>query len=140
MSITINGKNLYGWFVISVIPVTNGAVNRVPAKRIKMLFAYLLFFDTMNNPTVSGIKNTTNTLSSLIEKTNAVNPNQNSFGFQSNPTSVWNDKRAIPIRIIIKNINAIIIFLCFGISELRIKKIDIGANNAIKVFEKIEST
>ena len=63
---TRNGKNLYGWFVKSVSPVTNGDINRVPTIRIWILFAYLLVFEIMNNPTITGSKNNTNTLSSLI--------------------------------------------------------------------------
>ena len=81
----------------------------------------------MNNPIVTGSKNNTNRLSILIPKANAVNPNQNSSQFHSNPTLDCVVDTTIPIRKIIKIVNPIIVFLCFEISEVIMKNIDIGA-------------
>ena len=55
----------------------------------------------MNNPIVTGSKNNTNRLSILIPKANAVNPNQNSSQFHSNPTLDCVVDTTIPIRRII---------------------------------------
>jgi len=72
---TINGRNLYGWFVCGVNPVSIGDINSIPdMNTIIDSPCFIPFLDTMNNPTISGIVNSITSPSNLNWYANDVNP------------------------------------------------------------------
>ena len=137
----ISGMNLYGWLVISVVANNNGFVNNIPEIIIEILFAYLFFFETKNNPIIIGNKNITTKPSKRIWYVKDVNAIQNSSQshVESNPEFEFNVVD-IPIIITPIIIIKIIIFFLIEISEFNIKNIEYGINAAVNNFENNDNT
>ncbi len=135
----INGMNLYGWLVISVIAISTGFVIKIPEIIMDILFAYLLFFARKNKPTITGIKNITIIESNRIWYENDVKPIQKCSKFQL-PVDDPANAVVAPIIIIPVVVAPIIILFFIGMSALIIKNIDNGKNVAVNGFENSDNT